>query len=110
MNLNLPYNFYYMTRMLKDKLVNRIYDAYNIENYTVNRMDDINIGFLGSMYNLTYDSTYIIDNIYLGNAYNASNWINLDSNNIGLIINITKEIPNYYINDIIDDKLDERIF
>ncbi len=100
MNLNLPYNFYYMTRMLKDKLVNRIYDAYNIENYAVNRMDNINIGFLGSMYNLTYDSTYIIDNIYLGNAYNASNWINLDSNNIGLIINITKEIPNYYINDI----------
>ena len=100
MNLNLPYNFYYMTRMLKDKLVNRMYDTYNIENYVVNRMDDINVGFFGSIYNLTYDSTFIIDNIYLGNAYNASNWINLKNNNIGLIINITKEIPNYYINDI----------
>tara|TARA_B100001094_G_scaffold304465_1_gene333451 strand:- start:41 stop:631 length:591 start_codon:yes stop_codon:yes gene_type:complete len=100
MNLNLPYNFYYMTRMLKDKLVNRIYDTYSIENYVVNRMDDINVGFFGSIYNLTYDSTFIIDNIYLGNAYNASNWINLKNNNIGLIINITKEIPNYYINDI----------
>jgi hypothetical protein len=40
--------------------------------------------------------THIIDNIYLGSAYNAANWNILENLGIKIIINITKEISNYY--------------
>ena len=42
------------------------------------------------------DPVNIIDNIYIGNAYNAANYDLLKSLNIGLIINVTKEIQNYF--------------
>ena len=44
--------------------------------------------------------TYIIDSIYLGSAFNASNKELLDYYNIKYIINITNEISNYYPEDI----------
>jgi len=40
--------------------------------------------------------TNIIDNIYLGNGYNASNYSVVRDYNIKYIVNVTKEIPNYY--------------
>ena len=40
--------------------------------------------------------THIIDNIYLGNAYNAAYYYGLKKNNIKMIINVTKEISKYY--------------
>lgn len=40
--------------------------------------------------------THIMENIYLGNVLNASNDEVLKNLNIGAIINITEEIPNYY--------------
>jgi len=40
--------------------------------------------------------TNIIDNIYLGNGYNASNYSVIRDYNIKYIVNVTKEIPNYY--------------
>ena len=46
------------------------------------------------------EPTHIIDNIYLGSAFNASNYKSLKNNNIGLIINMTNEISNYYSNEI----------
>ena len=99
--MNFSLNCYYMTRMLKDKIINKVYEIYDSEKtYSVRRMNNINIGFLGNMYNLTYEATHIIDNIYLGNGYNASNWKELETKNIGLIINITNEIPNYYSDNI----------
>jgi protein-tyrosine phosphatase len=45
------------------------------------------------------EPTHIIDNIYLGSAFNASNYNSLKQNNIGLIINMTNEISNYYENE-----------
>jgi protein-tyrosine phosphatase len=50
------------------------------------------------------EPTYIIDNIYLGSAFNASNYNSLKQNNIGLIINMTNEISNYYNDEIIYKK------
>lgn len=50
------------------------------------------------------EPTYIIDNIFLGSAFNASNYNSLKQNNIGLIINMTNEISNYYVNEIIYKK------
>ena len=43
--------------------------------------------------------TPIIDNIYLGNACDASYFYRLKNNNITDIINVTEEIPNYFKND-----------
>ena len=50
------------------------------------------------------EPTYIIDNIFLGSAFNASNYNSLKQNNIGLIINMTNEISNYYVDEIIYKK------
>jgi len=86
-----------MLRMLKDKLLGKLYDYYNNETYTsVSRMYPIDNNLLTTFYNLSLSPTYIVDNIYLGNAYNASNYIDLEKKDIGLVINITTEIPNYY--------------
>jgi dual specificity phosphatase 12 len=93
----LPYDFFYMSRMLKDKMWCKLYEYVYSEDYqNVERMEDVNVGVLKTLYNLTYQPTHIIDTIYLGNAYNASNYSSLVENNIGLIVNITCEIPNYY--------------
>ena len=45
--------------------------------------------------------THIIDNIYLGSAFNASCYSTLKNNNIGLIINLTTDISNYFEKDFI---------
>jgi len=42
------------------------------------------------------DPTYIVDNIYLGSAFNAASESTLQKYNIKMIINITKEISEYY--------------
>lgn len=48
--------------------------------------------------------SHIIDNIYLGNAYNAANYETLKDSNIEVIINITNNIPNYYEDEFIYNK------
>ena len=40
--------------------------------------------------------TYIIDNIYLGSSYNASNKDFINNYNIKSVINVTANIPNFY--------------
>lgn len=93
------YNFYYMSRMLKDKSISSIIDYYYNNYQNVDRVYPQSGGFFLNLYNLTYEPSYIIDNLYLGNAYNASNYVSLTNNNIKLIVNITEEIPNYYSDD-----------
>lgn len=51
-------------------------------------------------HNMILDPTHIIDNIYLGNAYNSSNYNIIKKYNIGSVINVTQEIPNYFENDL----------
>ncbi len=43
--------------------------------------------------------THIIDNIYLGSAFNAASYDALKENNITSILNITREISNYFPED-----------
>lgn len=45
------------------------------------------------------EPTHIIDNIYLGSAINASHYNTLKDRDIGLIINMTYEISNYFPED-----------
>ncbi len=42
------------------------------------------------------EPSLIIPNLYLGSAFNAYNISHLEKHNINVIINITKEISNYY--------------
>ena len=42
------------------------------------------------------DPIHIIDNIYLGSAFNAASYYKLEKYNIKTIINVTSEISNYY--------------
>ena len=80
-----------MSRMIKDKLYHRIFH-YENKTSNVERMNKSKDGIFTSLYKLSIPSTHIIDNIYLGNAYTASNYSELKEKNIGLIVNITKEI------------------
>ena len=93
---------YYFSRMLKDKAF-YIYSEYFLNEETdvidnVERLEVIetNEGFYNIFKNLFIEPTKMVDNIYLGNAYNASNFNQLDEFNITTIINVTNEIPNYF--------------
>jgi protein-tyrosine phosphatase len=51
-------------------------------------------------YSFFFDKpTHIIDNIYLGSAYNAASFDTLRDCNIKTIVNVTKEISHYYPSD-----------
>ena len=92
------YNSMYMLRMLKDKIydtVNNYYYSTHIQ--AVKRMGPPR-SLLTDIYNLTSGIDHIHNNIFIGNAYGASNYYILSENNIGLIVNVTEEIPNYYEN------------
>lgn len=60
-----------------------------------NDSDDVNRYELDTLSNFDKFKNYIdnpvniIDNIYIGSAYNAANYYLLKENNIGLIVNIT---------------------
>lgn len=63
------------------------------------RKDTDNLGFWTEMNGFFSEPTYIIDNIYLGSAFNAASKQSLDKNNIKIIINMTKELSLYYPQD-----------
>lgn len=98
--------------MIKDKCISYLYE----EPFTSpERIYDLPNSYLDNIYNLTYEPTEIIPRLYLGNAYNASNFETLSNLNIGQILNITNEIPIYFpdyfkyvqceIRDILDSHL-----
>lgn len=47
------------------------------------------------------EPTFIIDNIYIGSAYNAANLSQLESCGIKTIINMTNEVSNHFPNNFI---------
>ncbi|ARF11573.1 dual specificity phosphatase [Klosneuvirus KNV1] len=47
------------------------------------------------------EPTHVIDNIYLGSAFNAATYDTLKKYNIKVIINATSEISNYYPNEFV---------
>lgn len=50
--------------------------------------------------------THVIDNIYLGSAYNAANYSQLCELNIKVILNVTKEVSIFFPDDFIYEKID----
>ena len=90
--------------VLKDKLVDKIYNLNilpNVDREDNSKKNDWVISKIYThFYNLSAPPTEIIDNIYLGNGYNAANTTTLQANNIQYIVNATCEIPNYYEGEI----------
>jgi predicted protein tyrosine phosphatase len=79
-------------------------DKLNVTTYTDETQNKRILPEIGiiEQYSIFFDNpTHIIDNIYLGSAYNAASYDTLISNNIKVIFNITNEISNYFPDEFI---------
>ena len=91
-----PYQIYCFGNMIFSKIWTHLSYEKIMKYQNVQRVYDMKKNAINTLYDLTYDCTKITDRIYLGNAYNARDYYNLESKNIGLILNCTEEIPNYF--------------
>lgn len=92
-------NTYYLMRMLKDKTYQSVVNWYYGDMKHVERIYKENETIYNHISKLCTKMTPIIDNIILGNACDASFYYHMKEANIGMIINVTKEIPNYFKKD-----------
>lgn len=97
--MNFIYHIYSYLRIIPYKSVEYIikyvsgtHNAHTERLYTIPTRTRIT----NHITNLFLEPTHIIDNIYLGNAYNASNYATISKYNIAYIVNVSKEIKNYY--------------
>ena len=95
--MNTSYKMYCLGNVLLDKGYSYVNSKSN-EDKKAKRMNNIDRGTMGALYDLTYDSTKIIERLYLGNSCNARNYYELEKNSIGLIINSSPCISNYFKN------------
>lgn len=93
--MDIPYKMYCMGNVLADKLTSYIYTD-NTTDVKAERVVELNRGVFGSLYDLTYNSTKIIDRLYLGNSCNARNYYDMQNDNIGLVVNASPCISNYF--------------
>jgi len=76
----------------------------DIENYQDNKQYNRilpEVSYYNMLLTFFDDPTHIIDNIYLGSAFNASSKNTLHQYKIKVILNITKEISNYFPDEFI---------
>lgn len=92
-------NTYYLMRMLKDKTYQSVVNWYYGDMKNVERIYKENETIYNHISKLCTKMTPIIDNIVLGNACDASFYYHMKNANIGMIVNVTKEIPNYFEKD-----------
>ena len=92
-------NTYYLMRMLKDKTYQSLINWYYGDMKNVERIYKENETIYNHISKLCTKMTPIIDNIILGNACDASFYYHMKDADIGMIINVTKEIPNYFKKD-----------
>ena len=106
--MNSIYSLYCMTCMLCNKGNSYLNEEYiSSDNLLKDEINDYretkrvfgnNKGIIESLIDLTTEPTFITDKILLGNGYNARNFYELEKNNVGLIINCSTDIPNYFEN------------
>ena len=89
----------YLMRMFKDKTYQSVINWYYGDMKNVERLYKENETIYNHVCKLFIKMTPIIDNIILGNACDASFYSRLEDANVRSIINVTKEIPNYFEND-----------
>ncbi len=90
---------YYLMRMFKDKTYQSLINWYYGDMKNVERLYKENETIYNHVCKLFIKMTPIIDNLILGNACDASFYSRLNDANVGTIINVTKEIPNYFENE-----------
>jgi protein-tyrosine phosphatase len=94
--------FYYITsyiRIVPRKAIQYLYNYYNgIKPLPATRMvkQPMAIKMWNHVTNLYLDPTEIVPGVYLGNAYNASNYSTVQRLNIKTIVNVSLEIPNFF--------------
>lgn len=86
-------------------MVDRVYDYYkNYNSESVNKSEIRRIYDELSYYDqfkvFFSKPTHIVDNIYLGSAFNSCDKNTINNLNIGLIINVSSEIRNHFEKDI----------
>lgn len=85
------------SRVMKDKIW---YAMWNFDLFEKVDRCYANESYYSSISSLlTEPATRIIDNLYLGSAFNAADYEWLKSNKIDLIVNVTPGISNYYPDD-----------
>ena len=99
---NTTYYIYTIVRVLTLKLYT-LSDQYNS---TVVVRQYPRVSFSRLVKSIFDTPSHIIDNLYLGNSYNASNYDILKENKFDIIINATDYIPNYFENDFTYKKYD----
>lgn len=85
-------------KVAKDKTYD--YLTNNKETSTDQRLHK-NISYWNQYTTFFSEPTHIIDNIYIGSAFNAASYDVLKKYNISIILNITNEISEYYPNDFV---------
>jgi len=95
------YCAYALLKVFKDKCSQKMIDYYNGTYTEVVRVDPtVKHNLYENISLLFTPPTHVIDNIYIGNSLNASNYYELKENNISHIINVSEEISNYYPDEI----------
>ena len=94
------YKTYCILDVLKNKSLGYLALDKEIYNFKYEeRVFGKNDKIMNTLKGLTCEMSYIKDKFYLGNAYNARNYRNLKLNNIGLIVNCTNDILNFFEDD-----------
>tara|TARA_B100000035_G_C21008752_1_gene558605 strand:- start:85 stop:678 length:594 start_codon:yes stop_codon:yes gene_type:complete len=95
------YCTYALLKVLKDKCFQKMLNYYNGNSSNVVRLDPtINHNIYDNLRLLMTKPTHVIDNIYIGNSLNASNYYELMENGITHVINVSEEISNYFPDEI----------
>lgn len=95
------YCAYALLKVFKDKAAQKLIDYYNGKYASVVRLDPtISHGIIDNITLLFTEPTHVIDNIYIGNSLNASNYYELMDYNITHVINVSEEISNYFPDDM----------
>ena len=90
------YNYGYSFIRISYIFILRIFNKDYVENRK--SLKDNNENYIENFNALFGCCTYIIDNIFLGSSFNASNEDLLDNLKIKRIVNISYDIPNYHNN------------
>ena len=90
------YNYGYSFIRISYIFILRIFNKDYVENRKF--LKDNNENYIENFNALFGCCTYIIDNIFLGSSFNASNEDLLDNLKIKRIVNISYDIPNYHNN------------
>lgn len=94
------YNIWILTNLLKVKSYYYFNRLINGNTNEVERIIENNNGLVTNIYqhftNLVSEPSHIIDNIYLGSAFNVSSLETLQKYEIKKILNVTREIPCLY--------------